>query len=214
MKNTGNWIILIIIVILIAGGVILALPKKSQGPDSTSNNTSSSQTAVKNDVSLIYRDGADQIGPVNAKVKIVVFSDYLCPYCKNLHETLNQIVAKYPNDVALYHRTFIIHQGAVIMAKAAEAANKQGKFEVADNAIFGSYNKGDQETMDAMAKSIGLDVAQFDKDLNSSDIQKIIDKDNADAAALNLGGTPSVFLDGTYLEDPSTLPSQIDALLK
>lgn len=212
MKNTGNWIILIIIVILIAGGVILALPKKSQGPDSS--NKSTSQTGVGNDASLIYRDGADRTGPADAKVKIVVFSDYLCPYCKTLHETLNQIVSKYPNDVAIFHRTFIIHPDAVIMAKAAESANKQGKFESADNAIFGSFNKGNQQTMDEMAKSIGLNMDQFNKDLNSSDIQKIIDKDNADAAALNLGGTPSVFLNGTYLEDPSVLASKIDSLLK
>ncbi|MFA7243673.1 MAG: thioredoxin domain-containing protein [Patescibacteria group bacterium] len=212
MKNAGNWIILIIIIILIAGGVILALPNKSKGPESTDESPQSSD--IKNDESLIYRDDAAHIGSVDAKVKIVVFSDYLCPYCKSLHETLKSIVAAHPNDVVMYHRTFIIHQQAVIMAKAAEAANKQDKFDQADDAIFESYQTGDQTTMDAMAKSIGLDITKFDSDLNSSEVQNIIDKDNSDAQALNLGGTPSVFLNGQYVEDPSTIPSQIDTLLK
>jgi protein-disulfide isomerase len=213
MKNTGNWIILIVIVILIAGAVILALPKKSQGPDSTTNNTSSDQAGVKNDPTLLNRDGAAHIGPTTAKVQLVIFSDYLCPYCKNLHETLKPIIAAHPNDIVEYHRTFIIHQPAIIMAKAAEAANKQGKFAEADDAIFEKFQTGDQSTMDAMAKSLGLDATKFDSDLNSSDIQSIIDKDNADAKSLNLGGTPSVFLNGTFVDDPSTLPSKIDALL-
>lgn len=213
MKNAGNWIIMTIIVILITGGVILAIPKKSQGPDSSGDGNSSSQ-AVKNDASLIYRDGASHVGPENAKIKLVIFSDYLCPYCKSLHETLKPILEAHPNDIVEYHRTFIIHQGALIMAKAAEAAGKQGKFAEADDAIFEKFQTGDQATMDAMAKSIGLDITKFDSDLNSSDILGIVDKDNADAKSLNLGGTPSVFLNGTYVEDPSTLPAKIDALLK
>lgn len=211
MKNTGNWIILIILVIFIAGGVILALPRKSQGPDNT--NDGAGQT-VQNDESLIYRDGASQIGPGSASVKIVVFSDYLCPYCKVLSEQLTTISEKYPNDVIIYHRTFIIHDDAVIMAKAAEAANKQGKFKEANEAIFESFNTGSQSSMDAMAKAIGLNIDQFDKDLNSSDVQNIINKDNSDATALNLGGTPSVYLNGAFVEDPSTLSAQIDSLLK
>lgn len=212
MKNASNWIILIVLVILIAGGVILALPKKSNGPDSSAS-TSNDQT-VKNDEALIYRDGAAQIGPSDAKVKLVVFSDYLCPYCKTLHESLKTILAKYPNDVVVYHRTFIIHNDAVIMAKAVEAANKQGKFVEADDAIFEKYQTGNQTAMDSMAQSIGLNLDQFNTDLSGSDIQKIIDVDNADASDLNLQGTPSVFLNGTFVSDPSTLSSQIDALLK
>ncbi len=211
MKNAGNWILLIIILVLIAGGVILALPNKSKGPDNTAPATGEN---VGSDESQIYRDGAAHIGKTDAKVKIVVFSDYLCPYCKNLHETIKSIIAKHPSDVVMYHRTFIIHEQAIILAKAAEAANNQGKFEEADDAIFEKFQTGDQVTMDAMAKSIGLDVDKFDNDIKNSEIQNIIDRDNSDARKLNLGGTPSVFLNGEYLSDPSKLESKIDELLK
>lgn len=211
MKNAGNWILLIIILVLIGGGVILALPNKSQGPDSTS--TSQSEDVIA-DETLLYRDGAAHIGKEGAKVKIVVFSDYLCPYCKKLHDTIKSIIAAHPDEVVMYHRTFIIHNDAIIMAKAVEAANKQGKFEQADDAIFETYTAGDQATMNKMAESIGLNIETFNKDLLGSEIQSIIDKDNSDARELKLPGTPSVFLNGEYLSDPEKLESKINELLK
>jgi len=210
MKGPTTIVIFIVLVGLVLGGILLSSPPKSQAPTGDLN----SQQAAKEDPARIYRDGGPRVGPDNAKVKIVVFSDYLCPYCKTTHETIKNILGAHPNDVALYHRNFVVHQEASIMAKASEAAAKQGKFSEADDAIFANYQTADEATMVKMAESIGLNIDQFKSDLASSTVNDAIAKDEDDALALNLGGTPSVYINGKFLEDPSQIETTVNDLLK
>ena len=209
MRNPTTVIIFIALIGLVLGGILLSSPNKSQAP--TGDQTA--QSSVKEDASLIYRDGGPRVGPDNAKVKVVIFTDYLCPYCKNTHELMKSILAAHPNDVALYARNFVVHPEAEIMAKAAEAAAKQGKFQQADDAIFENYQTADEAEMIKMAESIGLNIDQFKSDLASQSIADAVSKDYSDATSLNLQGTPSVYVDGKYLENPAQLEDTINGLL-
>lgn len=210
MKGPTTVVIFLVLVGLVLGGILLSSPPTSQAP--TENSTG--QQTVKEDPALIYREGGPRVGPDNARVKVVVFSDYLCPYCKTVQEMMKGILSEHPNDVALYHRNFIIHQETIIMAKASEAAAKQGKFHEADDAIFTKYQTPEEAEMIEMAESIGLNVDQFKSDLNSPSISDAISIDDDNALALGLGGTPSIYVNGKYLEDPSQLESTISDLLK
>jgi len=210
MKNPATVIIFIALVGLVLGGILITSPTKTQAPASTDSSTS----AVKADTSLIYRDGGPRIGPDNAKVKIAVFSDYLCPYCKNTHEAIKSILNAQPNDVAFYPRNFVVHPQAEIMAKASEAAWLQGKFAEADDAIFEKYQTADEATMEQMAQEIGLNLDKFKSDIASQAVSDAVSKDNNNATAMNLGGTPSIFVNGQYLENPALLEETVNNLLK
>jgi len=210
-KNSGTTIFIIFVAIagLVTGGLVLASPPKSN----TSSNTTSQQPSVGNDPSLINRDDAPILGKKDAPVKIVVFSDYLCPYCKQIHTTIDQLLGDYNDQIAVEYRNFVVHQDSQIMAQAAYAAAQQGKFKEAADAIFNQYNTGSEDEMLKMAKSLELDTNKFKSDIESDSAKDYVAKDDDDAQSLNLGGTPSLFVNNQYLEDNATLGAKIKEIL-
>jgi len=212
-KNSGatTFIIFVAIVGLVLGGLILAAPPKTeQGATDTS---SQNPTQVLEDPNLINRNDAPIIGAKDAKVKIAVFTDYLCSYCVKLHESLNSILSNYSTDVSIEIRHFIVHPEAQIMAQAAYAANLQGKFKEANDLIFAKYQEGTEDNMVKMAQELKLNVDKFKTDMTSESAKNHVDKDSSDAQSLGLGGTPSVFVNNKYLEDSSTLEENIKTTL-
>lgn len=201
MKGGGTFLIFVAIVGLVLGGIILASPP-SQNKDT---NGTQLQSVTAGDPALINRDDAPRIGKEDAKIKIVVFSDYLCPYCKSLHETLNKILSE-NSDVSLASRNFIVHPQSEIQARAAEAANRQGKFKEMNDELFAAGQADENKVVD-IAKKIGLDVDKFKSDLNSDDIKNLVSRDNDDAQKLGLSGTPSVFLNNKPIEQVQDLES-------
>ena len=210
MKGGGTFLIFIAIIGLVVGGLVLATPQQNN----TNTNRNSEETSVASeDPSLVNRADAPRIGPEGAKVMVVVFSDYLCPYCKNLHENLNKVLADNPQTVSLTSRNFVVHPQAEIMAKAAEAANRQGKFKEMNDELFklsGETSEPTEDSMITLAKKLGLDTDKFKADIGSTQIQALVNKDNADAQDLNLQGTPSAYLNGKHVENIA----QIDVMIK
>lgn len=207
MKNpAGVFIIIVVIAGLIIGGLILSSPKAGTAP---TNTPTPGATATEIKPELLYNNDAPVIGSKDAKVKVVIFSDYLCPYCKQTHEDMAKILQENQGKVELIHRNLIVHPTADILAKAAEAANLQGKFAEMNDAIF---EKGPETTEDAMvnlAKDLKLDENKFKQDLKSDAIAKRISQDENDATALQLRGTPSIFINGQPLDDPREITNAI-----
>src|SRR5262249_30033100 len=81
---------------------------------------------------------APSIGPKDAKVTILHYFDYQCPFCSKILPTLDQIRAEYPNDVRIVYKMhpLSIHQNAMIAAQASVAAQNQGKFEEMHKKLF------------------------------------------------------------------------------
>lgn len=201
----------VVIVALVIGGILVFSPSNS----SNGSGSQSSQTStVKSDPALIERSDAPTIGSKDAKVKIVVFSDFLCPYCQQLHTKINSMLDANSGKVSETIRTFTVHPQSDVMARAGEAANIQGKFKEAADAIFSQKYQATEDDMVKMAGDLGFDVNKFKTDLNSSDIVAKIKKDNDDAAALGLGGTPSVFVNDKYVDDLNNLDSLVSDALK
>ena len=213
-KNSGatTFIIFVVVVGLVLGGLILIAPPKTEQP-ATNTNDQNQQPQVKEDPNLIDRSDAPIIGKKDAKVKLAVFSDYLCPYCVIVHKTLNDILSKYPDDVNLEVRHFVVHQEAQIMSQAAYAASLQGKFKEANSLIFEKYQEGTEDNMVKMAQELKLDIDKFKSDMKSDTAKNYVDKDSSDAQALGLGGTPSVFVNDKYLEDSTKLEDNIKSIL-
>jgi protein-disulfide isomerase len=145
-------------------------------------------------------------GPADAPITIIAFSDYECPYCKRAEETVEQVIAAYPNKIRYYHRDFPLdfHANARPAAEAARCANAQGKFWPYRTALFASQNLA-EERLKSIADETGVDRAKFDECLASDQFASAIDKDMSDGAGVGVNGTPAFFVNGRMLSGAQPL---------
>lgn len=137
-----------------------------------------------------------------AKVAIVEFSDYSCPFCQRFYsETLPQLQSEYidKGDVAFVYRDLplpSLHPSAQVQAEAAECAGEQGKYFEFHNGIFESPSFGSLQAdgLKAIASDIGLDTGKFNSCLDNGDMADEVNKDATDAAAAGINGTPGFFI--------------------
>jgi protein-disulfide isomerase len=140
-------------------------------------------------------------GGKDAKVTIVEFSDFQCPFCARVEPTLAQINQTYGDKVrvSFKHLPLRIHPDAPAAHAAAESANRQGKFWEMHDKIFANQRELKPEKFREYAKEMGLDLAKYDKDVPSADVKKKIDADSQEADKLGVSGTPAFFINGRYL---------------
>jgi len=143
-------------------------------------------------------------GPKTAKVTLIEYSDFECPYCAKHYDTMEQIKKAYPNDVRIIYRHFPLsfHPNAEKAAEASECASSQGKFWEMYAKIFEANKAGNMSvaTWKQAAKDLGLDSAKFDKCLDSGDMAKVVAADQAEGSNAGVGGTPATFINGTLVE--------------
>jgi protein-disulfide isomerase len=157
-------------------------------------------------------------GPADAKVTIVMFSDFQCPACSATHPVLKKVIAEYPGKIRFVVRDFpleSIHDHAFAAARAANAAAKQGKFfEYIDLLYDGQKNFSDDAFV-RFAKGLGLDLKKFEIDFNDKAAADEIRKDVADGNAYGVSGTPTIFINGKKVRNPAPdiLRKTIDAEL-
>ena len=130
-------------------------------------------------------------GAAESKIVLIEFSDFQCPYCAKADQTLKQFMAKHQNEVTLVYKHFpltSIHPQALSAAKAAWAANQQGKFWQYHDALFTQQDKLGEELYLEIAQSLNLDLEQFNRDRNVADTA--ITQDMQLAEKLGVTGTP------------------------
>ncbi|MBW2268647.1 MAG: thioredoxin domain-containing protein [Deltaproteobacteria bacterium] len=152
---------------------------------------------------------APRRGAKNAKVSIVEFSDFQCPYCSRVRPTLDQIEKEYGAQVviAFKHLPLSMHPKAPAAHAAAEAAHRQGKFWEMHDLIFANQREMSPAKYEEYAKQIGLDVARFKKDVASGAVKKRVEADAAQAASLGITGTPAFLVNGRYLSGAQPFPA-------
>ena len=158
-------------------------------------------------------------GPANAKITLVEFSDFQCPYCKRGQETAEQVMKAYPNDVKFVfkHLPLGFHPQARPAAKATVAAMRQGKFWEMHDALFDNQDKLNEALYLEQAKKLGLDIEKFKKDMASPETEAYVKKDEEAAKKLGIGGTPSFVVNGIEVRGAYPVDhfkSIIDRLLK
>ena len=136
------------------------------------------------------------MGPNDAKVKVIVYSDFQCPVCRRAVEPLKALV-RAAGDVQVIWRNhpLAMHDRAEPAARAAMAAFRQGKFWEMHDRIFESRALGDAD-LRAHAQGAGLDMARYDKDLADPTLAAQIAAESAQADALDAQGTPAFFVNG------------------
>jgi protein-disulfide isomerase len=138
-------------------------------------------------------------GPDRAPVVMVEFSDFQCPFCAQMPPVINDVLKASPNDVKFVYKQLplaSIHPYAMGAAKAALAAQRQGKFWEMHDQLFANNKALQPEKLKEYAQSIGLDMAKFEQDLNSPEVQKQIEEDMRLAQQTDVAGTPSLFING------------------
>jgi protein-disulfide isomerase len=149
----------------------------------------------------VKTDGSPALGSESAKVEIVEFSDFQCPFCSRVTPTLKQIHKEYGDQVRIVfkHLPLSIHPKAPDAHAAAEAAHRQGKFWEMHDAIFGNQREMTPEKYVEYAKQLGLDVERFKLDVAAAEVKQRVEADAQEAARLNVRGTPGFFINGRYL---------------
>jgi len=142
--------------------------------------------------------GSPVMGPADAPVTLVEFSDFQCPYCSLAVSKLNAVLKAYPKQVKLIFKQFPLdtHSQAAQAAAAAIAAHQQGKFWPMHDALFASRRDLSRPTILAIAGKTGLDMKRFTADLDSAETKKTVARDVEDGDKAGVEGTPSVYING------------------
>ena len=186
---------IVLAALLVAGALVYNVGKKDEGAQA--NLAGSAKAAVPENVAKVTAD--DHIlGDANAPVKIIVFSDFECPFCKTFHETVTKLSGEYKGQVAWIFRQFPlpIHpkakQEAVASECAAELGGNDAFWKFADRifAITPSNNGLDPAELPNIARYIGLDVTKFNKCLTSGKYDAKIAAQSQDGNNAGLQGTP------------------------
>ena len=142
--------------------------------------------------------GSPRMGPKAAKVTIVEFSDFQCPFCGRVTPTVKEIEQKYPKDVAVVfvNQPLPFHDKAQGAAQAFLAAHRQGKAWEMHDKMFANQQALAPTDLDKYAQEIGLNMARFKKDFDDPKIKEQIKSDQTLANSVGANGTPTFMING------------------
>ena len=143
------------------------------------------------------------LGPEDASITIIEFSDFECPYCRRWHqEVLPQLIEDYPDQVRLVYRDFpltSIHANAVPAAVAANCAAEQDGYWEFNELLFNSEQGLSSDAYQQYAEEIGLDMESFTECFDSNRYEDEVMADFEFASQLGIRSTPTFFINGIAL---------------
>lgn len=144
-------------------------------------------------------------GPANAPVAIVVFSDFQCPYCARIGAVIDRVREVYPKKVKSLFKNYPLssHKFALPAAKAAIAAEAQGKFWEFHDLLFENYNRLSDQKIDDIRLSLNLDEAKFKKMMKAPETLARINREQQEGESAGVRGTPTVFVNGRKVRRPN-----------
>jgi len=140
-------------------------------------------------------------GPSSARVTLVAFSDFQCPFCSRAVPTVKQLETDYPGKLRIAFKEFPLpfHDHAHLAAEAALAANEQGKFWQMHDKLFANQQALDRPALEKYAQELGLDMAKFKAALDSQSHKPEVDADAKMAADEGIQGTPAFVINGYFV---------------
>ncbi len=142
-------------------------------------------------------------GRADAPVTMVVFCDFQCPFCAGMAPSLERLTTDYPSAVRVVYRNFPvkrIHPDAVRAAEAAACAQEQGRFWDMYHSMLANPGELSESGILRQAGDLGLDTRAFDRCLFTGRHEDDVRRDQADARALGVTGTPTLFVNGAFRE--------------
>jgi protein-disulfide isomerase len=153
----------------------------------------------------IAAKGAPSFGPDDAKVTIVEFSDFECPFCTRAADVTHKIRERYGDKVRVVFRQFPLpmHQQAHLAAQAALAAADQGKFWEFHDLLFANQRALTRDALEGYAKQLNLNVASLKQALDKQTHKAAVDADLKLGDEVNVSGTPTLFINGKRVPNPT-----------
>lgn len=135
------------------------------------------------------------IGSTNAPLTIVSFSDYQCPYCRELSATLQHLLEEHPNRIRVVYRHFAMTPESRAMAEATMCADDQGHFADYHQLVFGTRGVT-VAALPGLAEKLGLNLDEFRECTTTNRYAKRIDADISEGERLGIQVTPTFFING------------------
>ncbi len=137
-------------------------------------------------------------GPKGAPISLVIFSDFQCPHCAKLVDTLHKLEGLYGPSLRVVFRNYplAMHKDAALAAQAAACADEQKRFWPVHDLLFANQDKLSMEGLQGLVVQAGVKKKAFDKCLVSGRYADRLARDTADAQRYGVSGTPTVFING------------------
>lgn len=192
-------IIAVIAVVAIIGGAVIISNNKDEGSNTTG------------------APSQNYYGQEEGVITVVEYADFECPACGSFFPIVSQVKEEFKDQIRFEFRHFPlvqIHQNAQAAHRASQAAANQGKFWEMHDLLFqnqqtwnGQATANPAGIFEGYARQIGLDMTQYQADVNSSDVLATINADIALGKEVNVTGTPTFVIDGKKIEDTNSLAS-------
>ncbi len=167
--------------------------------------------AALND-SLQQNSSAPFLGNEKAQSIVVEFSDYNCPYCKRAYPGIKDLLAE-DGDIKIVMIEFpVLGPMSQVAAKAALAANMQGKYTAFHEGMMDTSTRLDEQGVLGVAQKIGLDMDKLKQDMESPTVAKELESNALMARTLGISGTPA-FVIGDQLVPGAVGKDKIKALV-
>jgi formate-nitrite transporter family protein len=191
----------------------------------SSSHGAAADTVSQENIPKILGDARNVQGPEDAQITIVEFSDLQCPACRAVHPLIKQVTDKYPDDVRFVYRHYPlsnIHPYAQLAAEAAEVAAESDLFFEFHDKVFeqqptwSKLGSQDQvrDTFIEYASDLGIDSQAFRERMKSGETRKLVLQDTADGTAVNISGTPTLFVNNQRVSAPHQLMATVESLLE
>ncbi len=162
-------------------------------------NTSTSDA----DLRMLARDGRPTVGPADAKLTVVAFIDYGCPYCRRSAGPFRETMLKYQKNVRFILRDFPIedlHPEAFQAAHAARCAFAQGKGWALHDALYAQQQAQSTQDLERYAAQAGVDMNMYRTCMEKQQFASSIQEDMADGIRAGVQGTPTFFFNGLRIQ--------------
>lgn len=151
------------------------------------------------------------VGPKDAKITIVEFFDYRCPYCKSSLDWVMKTVRSRSDVRVVFKEYPVLGPSSLEASKAAIATIKQGKYLAFHQALMASKGELNSKVIDDTARRVGVDVARMRKDMADPAIAKLIEDNHDLGAQARVEGTPAFMVNGEWVHGADF--AQLDRLL-
>ncbi len=148
--------------------------------------------AVRAEAEALFRNADDPaLGPARARVTVVEFTDYRCPYCRSMRGVILDLLRQERDVRVVVKPVPILGPASMMAARAALAAHLQGKFAPFHDALLALRGEIDEATLFQVAAEVGLDAARLRRDMAGLEVTRRISSALTLAHALGLQGTPA-----------------------